>query len=209
MNITQIIDQETAIIDVTNRLAIALTEALGRDGKASLVLTGGQTIRPFLPAIAALPLPWNKISVILSDERWVDVNDNLSNEAQLRAHMFDHMIVKPRYIGLKTSDNSPRVGIDILEPTVRDIMPFSAVLLSIGEDGHVASLFPQEPETWYGTHRLLVSTEARGGRISLGPAALNTAKYTMALLKKPRTLDEAKMAYLRKIFDRNINVIRH
>ena len=62
-----------AIKFVCNTIKDKLTDDLNHSGSASLILTGGTTVRPFLTAIAKIDIDWNKVWVILSDERWVPV----------------------------------------------------------------------------------------------------------------------------------------
>jgi 6-phosphogluconolactonase len=73
--------------------------------------------------------------VTLSDERHVDVDSPNANLKLLRERLFLGQAAKARYLPLT----------DYAEPALRALMPFDAVLLGMGEDGHIASLIPGSP----------------------------------------------------------------
>lgn len=130
-----------AINFVCNSIKDKLIEDLNNFGSASLILTGGKTVRPFLSEIAKIDIPWSKVWVILSDERWVPTDDEQSNEKQLQDLFLSKLADKPKYISLKTDDN-PEDAIVTIESRLSCIpRPFSFCLLSMGGDGHIASLF--------------------------------------------------------------------
>ncbi len=130
-----------AINFVCNSIKDKLIEDLNNLGSASLILTGGKTVRPFLSQIAKIDIPWNKVWVILSDERWVPTDDEQSNEKQLKDLFLSKLAEKPKYISLKTDDD-PEEAIVKIESRLSVIpKPFSFCLLSMGSDGHIASLF--------------------------------------------------------------------
>ena len=80
---------------VAHFAATSLLESLASKPFASLVLPGGKTPRLFLPQLGKLNLPWQRIQLTLSDERWVSTSDIDSNERQLREIFFKDMPVAP------------------------------------------------------------------------------------------------------------------
>ncbi len=71
--------------------ASVLTHALRKQQTASLVVPGGNTPRSYLPVLAAQPLPWSRITITLSDERWVDTDSEDSNERLVRKSLLDQL----------------------------------------------------------------------------------------------------------------------
>jgi len=123
--------------------AEVLSAALTRQETVSLVVPGGSTPRIYLPALAAKELPWQRIAITLSDERWVDVELPDSNECLVRTCLLDHLNVQPRFAGLKTLHDIPEAAIpDICQRLEALPQPFTLTVLGLGEDGHIASLFP-------------------------------------------------------------------
>lgn len=123
--------------------AEVLSTALKKQQSASLVVPGGSTPRFYLPALAVKPLPWNRITITLTDERWVDTASDDSNERLVNKHLLNHLAVKANFAGLKTWHDTPEAAIPEIDQRLAKIpQPFSLTVLGLGEDGHIASLFP-------------------------------------------------------------------
>lgn len=120
-----------------------LQNTLAHKPQATLVVPGGNTPRYYLPALAKCKLPWDRITVTLSDERWVDVNDEQSNEHLVKQHLMSHLPANTRFVGLKTQHDNPFDAIDEIHQRLDRLpLPLSLTVLGLGEDGHIASLFP-------------------------------------------------------------------
>lgn len=120
-----------------------LRNALSKSSEVSLVVPGGSTPRHYLPVLARCALPWDNITITLSDERWVDSHDEASNERLITTHFLAHVPSTPRFIGLKTPHHTPDAAIHAVHQRLAQLpLPFSLTLLGLGEDGHIASLFP-------------------------------------------------------------------
>lgn len=120
-----------------------LTTALKKRETVSLVVPGGNTPRFYLSALAQKPLPWNRIAVTLSDERWVESTSDDSNENLVKTHLLNHLPEKAHFIGLKTKHNTPDAALTEIDQRLKTIpQPFTLTVLGLGEDGHIASLFP-------------------------------------------------------------------
>ena len=173
MQLTQVPDEASLAALAAEKLATALRQALALRPTALLAVPGGRSPRTILPLLAALDLDWGRVVVTLTDERWVDPNHPDSNEAQARRLLPPQM----RLVGLKNAADTPELGLAEAEARLQALpMPFDALLLGMGEDGHVASLFPgfQPPPA----EALAMSALAPNGvpRLSLTPQALLSAR---------------------------------
>lgn len=123
--------------------ASILRNALMQSNTASLVVPGGQTPRNYLPALSRQALPWENIYITLSDERWVETQADASNERLIRHYFLKEMAEKARFIGLKTTHSHPSEALATVHERLSQLpRPFSLTVLGLGEDGHIASLFP-------------------------------------------------------------------
>ncbi|MBA3756794.1 MAG: 6-phosphogluconolactonase [Nitrosomonas sp.] len=152
--------------------ADVLQNTLARKPKATLVLPGGNTPRYYLPALAKCALPWDRITVTLSDERWVDVTNEQSNEHLVKQHLMSHLPANTPFVGLKTQHDNPFSAIDEIHQRL-DSLPLSLSLtvLGLGGDGHIASLFPGMNPDLLATHHC----------VAVGPPIAPSLRVSLSL----------------------------
>jgi 6-phosphogluconolactonase len=129
----------------TAGIVACLADAIAARGKASLVATGGRSPGPVYDRLCKADLAWDKVTVTLSDERLVPTDAPESNAGLLDRRLFcgppGKAAFAPLYFPVETSDLSAHAA----EPKVATMTPFDALMLGMGEDGHVASLLPRDP----------------------------------------------------------------
>ncbi len=120
-----------------------LTESVSSRGAASLAVSGGTTPGILFDALSVRRAPWDKVSVTLSDERWIAPDQDGSNEKLVRTRLLKNAASGAKLIPLKTSDASPAAAEVKVDAAVSAMpRPFDVMLLGMGDDGHTASLFP-------------------------------------------------------------------
>lgn len=175
--------------------ATALQNTLRRQAQATLVVPGGSTPRHYLPALAKCQLPWERITVTLSDERWVDVNDEQSNEKLVKQYLLSHLPGNTPFVGLKTDHDSPFDAIETVHQRLNQLpLPVSLIVLGLGEDGHIASLFPgMNPDSLSAHHCVAVAPSiAPSLRMSLSLEMLANSEQIVLVVtgeSKRRLLD--------------------
>ncbi len=175
--------------------ASTLQNTLSQKQHATLVVPGGNTPRYYLPALAKCELPWDRITVTLSDERWIDVTDEQSNEHLVKQHLMSHLPADTRFVGLKTHHDNPFDAIDEIHQRLDRLpLPLSLTVLGLGEDGHIASLFPgMNPDLLSGQHCVAVAPPiSPSPRISLSLKILAESEHIALVItgkSKRRLLD--------------------
>lgn len=157
-------DDATLARNLAAEVAKALERRLARDGAASLVVAGGRTPAAFLRELGQRPLDWSRVHVTPADERCVEPGDSASN---LR-------LVRDAFAGSPAASANV-LHLDATQPgavdrwsTAVSLMPrpFAAVVLGMGDDGHIASLFPGMP----GLAAALATTQGSGAVVVHGEA---------------------------------------
>lgn len=127
-------------------IARHLRDAVAARGIASFVATGGTTPAPLYRALAQCDVPWSRVVITLSDERWVAPDHPASNEGMVRRMLLVGAASAVRFVPLKTDAPTPAEAELDAERAIESMpFPFDVCLLGIGTDGHVASLFPGLP----------------------------------------------------------------
>jgi 6-phosphogluconolactonase len=118
-------------------IARQLHEGLETHARASLVATGGRSPGPVFDRLIRQPgVDWARVVVTLSDERCVPADDPDSNARLVRERLLTGEGRKAHFLPLW-----PEPPAAALEA----IAPFDAVMLGMGDDGHIASLIPGDP----------------------------------------------------------------
>lgn len=177
-------------------LAACLRDAADARGRASLALSGGRTPRALFPLLAGEDVPWRRVHLTLTDERWVDAGDRDSNERLVRDWLLAGLVPAPQFTGLKTPAPSPLEAIAQCEARLEAVpRPFDAVFLGLGPDGHIASLFPGGEGWLNAPGRVAATPGADHPRMSLTPRALLDSRAIHLLLSgadKKRALRAAR-----------------
>jgi 6-phosphogluconolactonase len=170
---------------LADALAASLRDGIARRGLGSLAVSGGRTPSHVFPQLAAVTLPWQNIVVTLTDERWVATDDPESNEGLARCRLLVGAAANARFVGLKTEAQTPGDGLAACAARLDAVpWPLDAVFLGMGEDGHVASLFADDPG-WRSAKGRCVAVPATPGRrprISLTPAALLASRRVFLIV---------------------------
>jgi 6-phosphogluconolactonase len=112
------------------------------DTGGDLVLTGGTTPRRAYELAADLKRDWSDTELWWSDERCVPPDDELSNYGMTKRALLDRLATPPRAVHRIRGEEGAQRAADAYDQELRGVTP-QLVLLGVGPDGHIASLFPR------------------------------------------------------------------
>lgn len=183
----------------------ALETGVRLNGTASLAATGGRSPGPVYDLMALAPLDWARVRVTLSDERWVDPDSPDSNERLVRERLLKHRAAEAVFHPLRGREPSPEVAAEHASALFHSWPPLDVVMLGMGEDGHVASLFPGSPALERGldpTAPACIAVPAGEGRPPPQPRLTLTIRgLTTAGLVVILTSGQAKRAVLERALE--------
>jgi 6-phosphogluconolactonase len=156
------------------RIVVRLVDVLNGRGTASVVLTGGGVGTAMLKQMRQSPakdaVDWSRVNFYWGDERFLPPGHPERNETQARAALLDHVPVDPARVHPMAADDgkfahNPEAAAEAYAELLAEqaspedhgpVPGFDVCLLGMGEEGHVASIFPSSPAV-YETEQTVVA----------------------------------------------------
>ena len=123
-------------------VADALRTAIAERGQALLAVSGGSTPKLFFDALSRQPLDWDKVTVTLVDERWVERDSDRANAKLVASLLLRNDAGTARFVDLYLPGMAIDDAAPVLDTTIKALGAPDAVVLGMGADGHTASFFP-------------------------------------------------------------------
>jgi 6-phosphogluconolactonase len=187
--------------ELSKYLIKKINEKIINGGRFSIALSGGDTPKLFYQTLSRSPfkdeISWEKIEVFWGDERCVSPDDEQSNYGMAKFYLLDKVGLNEKNIHRMKGENEPPaeaeryaeeikqvLGVDINNlPTGQAGLPvFDFMLQGIGEDGHTASLFPNQDLNYIHDNICGVGDRQGQRRISLTYDVINNAKIVSFLV---------------------------
>jgi 6-phosphogluconolactonase len=137
-------DSKASLIEALgNEMLAIINEAIEQKGVAKILLSGGSTPKDLYLWLSKQNLDFSKIKVGLVDERYVPLESPYSNEA-LVASTFYHNTTATGLIGMVADTENPEQNLKLVAEQYSTFKNADLVLLGMGDDGHTASIFPND-----------------------------------------------------------------
>jgi 6-phosphogluconolactonase len=203
-------DPEVLAEAVAARLLVCLVDAQAARGEASAVLTGGRVAAAVYRAVATSParhaVDWSRVSLWWGDERFLPAGHADRNETQARAAfggLIDPAAVYPMPPADGPDGPDPEAAAARYAARLAAVghparLPhFDVLLLGVGEDGHVASIFPEQPAAYEARPVCAVRGAPKPPpiRITLTLPTINTAEQVWLVAAGPEKAGAVQMAF--------------
>ncbi len=149
----------------------------------SIALSGGRTPAMVFNALLTKQVDWKKVTVLFLDERCVPPEHEDSNYGLASTHLLSHVEALGGLLRMKGELSPEQAALDYSEQLTQLHGPIDCILMGVGEDGHVASLFPNDEEQHAVNPLVAYTTKKMGGhaRVSLTMAMINAAKLRLGM----------------------------
>lgn len=128
---------------VADEVERAIVGALAERGRALIAVAGGSTPQAAARMLFDRPLDWANVTLTVGDDRWVDIDDELSNAGNLLAWVQDSAAAAPaRVVPLVAAHLNLQEDADRANRDFAALGRFDLVWAGMGGDGHVLSWFP-------------------------------------------------------------------
>ena len=146
-------DREALSTALAARVAVLAAEAVSARGRFLLAIPGGSAVSLLARGLARAPIDAPAWELFWTDERGLPRNDPQSNFLLAKAELLPFLRIPDGHLHPADGSLGPDAGACAYEADLAqafgiapgDLPRFDLVLLGIGEDGHVASLFPSHP----------------------------------------------------------------
>ena len=213
--------RDEMVTSAVTQIAEAVKTAVAQRGTASLMLSGGSSPRPVYERLSEMDLPWDKVTIGLVDDRWIERGQAGSNETFLDETLLKGKAQSAKFIGLKTKDANPAAGIEASEAQLSAIaQPFDVCVMGMGLDGHTASWFPNskglkeslDPKN----ANTVIAIDARGcpvagdhpDRITLTLSAVMASKQIILMIPGAGKADVFKASADKSVYDAPVKALR-
>jgi len=190
---------------LSGEIGQVLTSAVERNGKAVIAVSGGSTPERLFKVLSASDLPWENITVMLVDERFVEPASPRSNMGLVARLLLQDKAAHAKFLPLHDgSADTSKKAVATAQDGIDALGAIDVCVLGMGTDGHTASFFPggsrlreaTDPKT---KHRVLEMTAPGAGeeRLTLTLPVIISAGTLILHIEgeeKLQVLEEAKEA---------------
>ncbi len=198
--LTVVADDDAMAARGAERIADLVTQSIEQRGRANVCLTGGRTSRKVYERLASVPLDWPNVHLYWGDERHVPPDHADSNFGMANHALISRVPIPPANVHRIPAElPDAEAAAREYDAQIRDIA-FDLMLLGLGEDGHIASLFRASPllgsDPIYGSYQGVESSREGGLTPLVATAQPGLAPQVDRITLTPRALLNSRVILL-------------
>lgn len=166
------------------RITELSAQAIVERGIFRIALAGGETPRRCYELLRDMPVDWKHVQVYFGDERCLPRGDPRRNDCMAHDALLGHIPILPGNVHPISAERGARISAMEYAALLEGALPFDLVLLGMGEDGHTAGLFPDNPAAGQDGIAVPVFNAPKppAERVSLSMGTLNAARAKIFLV---------------------------
>jgi 6-phosphogluconolactonase len=188
---------DIVVVDDPASVVADMLASAARDG-GHIVLTGGSTPARAYELAAERQPDWSRTQLWWGDERCVPPDDEHSNYGMAKRTLLDGLAAQPTAVHRMRGELGRDAGAEDYDRELGELARFDLLLLGLGPDGHIASLYPDQP-TLDESERRVIGAEAKLNpyvdRITLTLPMLRAAHAIVFLVAGADKADAAMRAF--------------
>ncbi len=216
MNIIKYENPQAMAKSIAKLLKEKVADKAAKGEQFYLAVSGGSTPKTLFELLAkdySESISWNNLRFYWVDERCVASNDADSNYGVVKELLFNNIEINNSQIERMIGENNPSEEAsrysDILSsqlPSKNYTPEFDLILLGMGDDGHTASIFPNQLDLLKSEHNCEVGIHPTSGqkRVTLTSKVINNANETIFLVT-----GKNKAQILKEIINKEDNYLQY
>lgn len=134
--------RESMAAALADQVAEELDNVIRKRGRATLAVPGGTTPELFFCIMCEKDIDWSRVTVILTDERFVPEDNERSNARLVRSRLLQEKAAKAQFIPFWSEAEHAADVVPDLCDRLEPALPVDVAVFGMGADMHTASLFP-------------------------------------------------------------------
>lgn len=145
MRIHVLPDANALAAEVARQVIVECEQAIAKRGEFHWVLAGGNTPKKCYELLRDAGIDWNRMHIWFGDERCLPMGDAERNDVMADVALLSHVSVPSAQIHRIPAELGPEDAAAAYAALLADAPSMDLILFGMGEDGHTASLFPDNP----------------------------------------------------------------
>ena len=148
MNIKKFENINTLESTLVKKISLCVSDAIKKYGDARILLSGGSTPINLYSLLSKENVDWGKVKIGLVDERFVDQKSEYSNESHIKNNLVKNWAKTAILSSMVCCIDNELLNLEMVSNSYSCFMERTDfTLLGMGNDGHTASIFPNDKES--------------------------------------------------------------